>query len=91
MITIPGVFKHFENNGKFVCYPKQANQSITAMYNLYRAAQVAFPEEYELERASKYCRSFLDERRSSGKLRDKWVIAKDLPGEVSNCFVPACW
>jgi len=53
------------------------------MYNLYRASQVAFPGEKILEQASAYCRSFLDERRASGRLdQDKWVIAKDLPGEV---------
>ncbi|CAO2147272.1 unnamed protein product [Urochloa humidicola] len=76
------VFKHFEIDGEFVCYPRQANQSVTAIYNLYRATQVSFPGEDELERASKYCRAFLDKRRSSSNLKDKWVIAKDLPGEV---------
>ncbi|KAL6899274.1 hypothetical protein ACP4OV_005932 [Aristida adscensionis] len=79
----PRVFKHFEKDGEFVCYPGQSNQSVTAMYNLYRATQVAFPGEDELYRANIYCRAFLEERRASGKLKDKWVIPKDLPGEVS--------
>ncbi|GJN21391.1 hypothetical protein PR202_gb08861 [Eleusine coracana subsp. coracana] len=79
----PGVFKHFEkNDGEFVCYHGQSNRSVTATYNLYRAAQVAFPGEDELQRASSYSHTFLEERRASGKLNDKWVIAKDLPGEV---------
>ncbi|KAK3154427.1 hypothetical protein QOZ80_2BG0190390 [Eleusine coracana subsp. coracana] len=43
---------------------------------------VAFPGEDELQRASSYSHTFLEERRASGKLNDKWVIAKDLPGEV---------
>ncbi|KAL6634599.1 hypothetical protein ACP70R_027270 [Stipagrostis hirtigluma subsp. patula] len=76
------VFKHFEKGGEFLCYPGQSNQSVTATYNLYRAAQVAFPGEDELERANIYSRKFLEERRASNKLKDKWVIAKDLPGEV---------
>ncbi|TVU29590.1 hypothetical protein EJB05_21164, partial [Eragrostis curvula] len=79
----PGVFKNFERDGEFVCYPGQSNQSVTATHNLYRAAQVAFPGEDELQRANTYSRSFLNERRASGKLKDKWVIAKDLPGEVA--------
>ncbi|KAL6634600.1 hypothetical protein ACP70R_027271 [Stipagrostis hirtigluma subsp. patula] len=78
----PCVFKHFEKDGEFVCYPGQSNQSVTATYNLYRAAQVTFPGEEELKRANIYCRTFLEERRASGKLKDKWVIPKDLPGEV---------
>ncbi|KXG28747.1 hypothetical protein SORBI_3005G161200 [Sorghum bicolor] len=79
----PCVLEHFKKDGEFVCYPMQSKQSVTAMYNLYRASQVAFPGEKILEQASAYCRSFLDERRASGRLdQDKWVIAKDLPGEV---------
>ncbi|WVZ74938.1 hypothetical protein U9M48_023052 [Paspalum notatum var. saurae] len=78
----PSVFKHFEKDGEFVCYPMQSNQSITATYNLFRASQVAFPGEEMLEKANIYCRGFLGERRASGRLNDKWVIAKDLPGEV---------
>ncbi|KAF8670976.1 hypothetical protein HU200_050248 [Digitaria exilis] len=78
----PDVFTHFEKDGVFVCYPGQSNQSISATYNLYRAAQIAFPGEDELERANTYSRAFLNERRASGKLKDKWVIAKDLPAEV---------
>lgn len=55
------------------------------MYNLHRASQVAFPVEELLQQANAYSRAFLDERRASGRLNeDKWVIAKDLPGEVPN-------
>ncbi|CAN6165608.1 unnamed protein product [Urochloa humidicola] len=79
----PSVFEHFEKGGEFVCYPKQRNKSVTATHNLYRAAQVSFPDEDVLDRANAYSRGFLEEKRASGKLNsDKWVIAKDLPGEV---------
>ena len=42
-----GVFKQFENDdGQFVCYARQSNQSVTAMYNLFRAAnQTTFPDD----------------------------------------------
>ncbi|CAL5021385.1 unnamed protein product [Urochloa decumbens] len=78
----PCAFNHFEKDGEFLCYPGQSNQSVTAMYNLYRAAQVSFLGEAELERAHIYCGKLLAERRASGKFKDKWVIPKDLPGEV---------
>uniref|UniRef100_A0A453DBR8 Terpene synthase N-terminal domain-containing protein n=1 Tax=Aegilops tauschii subsp. strangulata TaxID=200361 RepID=A0A453DBR8_AEGTS len=35
-----------------------------------------------LARAGRYCRAFLHERQASNKLYDKWIITKDLPGEV---------
>ncbi|XP_040384790.1 syn-copalyl diphosphate synthase-like, partial [Oryza brachyantha] len=75
-------FKYFETDGKFSCYPLQLNCSITATYNLYRAAQVAFPGEDVLQQANSYSRAFLSDRLSSNNLVDKWVIPKDLPGEV---------
>ena len=78
----PDVLENFEMDGVFVCYPGQSNQSVTATCNLHRAAQVAFPGEDVLRRVDSYGRAFLEERRASGDLYDKWVIAKDLPGEV---------
>ncbi|XP_044444482.1 syn-copalyl diphosphate synthase-like [Triticum aestivum] len=80
----PCVFKKFEKDGEFFCFPRQSSQSVTAIYNTYRAAQVAFPGKKDdvLRRAERYCRTFLQERRASNKLSDKWVIPKDLPGEV---------
>ncbi|CAO2046274.1 unnamed protein product [Urochloa humidicola] len=82
----PCVFKRFEEeDGEFVVYPGQSNQSVSAMYNLYRAAdQASFPgDDGVLQRARSYCREFLQERRSSGELSDKWLIAEGLPGEVA--------
>ena len=82
-----GVFSNFEKDGEFYCYPGQSNQSVTAMYNMYRASQVAFTGEEVLSRAHTYCHQFLHGRRSTNKLQDKWVIAKDLAGEV----LPTSW
>ncbi|RCV06933.1 hypothetical protein SETIT_1G203600v2 [Setaria italica] len=83
----PCVFKRFEKeDGEFVVYPGQSNQSVSAMYNMYRAAdQAAFPGDDGgvLRRARRYCRAFLQGRRASGQLSDKWLIAEGLPGEVA--------
>ncbi|CAD6253563.1 unnamed protein product [Miscanthus lutarioriparius] len=80
----PCAFKRFENDGQFVCYPRQSNQSVSAMYNLYRAAdQASFPGDgHVLGRARSYSRAFLRERRASDQLNDKWIISEGLPGEV---------
>ncbi|XP_037486909.1 syn-copalyl diphosphate synthase-like isoform X1 [Triticum dicoccoides] len=80
----PCALKKFEKDGEFFCFPRQSSQSVTAIYNTYRATQVAFPGEKDdvLRRAEQFGRAFLQERRASNKLNDKWVIPKDLPGEV---------
>ncbi|KAL0418736.1 UNVERIFIED_CONTAM: Kolavenyl diphosphate synthase TPS5, chloroplastic [Sesamum radiatum] len=76
------VFKHFENGGEFFCFMGQSDQPVTGMYNLYRASQVMFPEEEILADARKFSAKFLQEKRANTKILDKWIIAKDLPGEV---------
>uniref|UniRef100_A0A0E0M6Y2 Terpene synthase N-terminal domain-containing protein n=1 Tax=Oryza punctata TaxID=4537 RepID=A0A0E0M6Y2_ORYPU len=76
------VFEQFEKNGEFFCFPGQSSQSVTALYNTYRAAQLAFPGEVGLCQAHIFCRRFLRERQATNKLNDKWVIAKNLPREV---------
>lgn len=76
------VFRHFKKDGDFFCYQGESNKSVTSMFSLYRASQVAFPAEDELQQAEIYCREFLHNRRASNTLTDKWVIPKDLPGEV---------
>ncbi|KAG8071139.1 hypothetical protein GUJ93_ZPchr0006g41229 [Zizania palustris] len=78
----PDVFRNFEKDGEFFCFVGQSSQSVTAFYNTYRAIQLAFPGDEVLGWAERYCGEFLRERRAAGKLYDKWVIAKDLPGEV---------
>ncbi|CAN1246777.1 (-)-kolavenyl diphosphate synthase TPS10, chloroplastic [Linum grandiflorum] len=78
----PDVFKYFEKNGDFFCFAGQSNQAITGLFNLYRASQVLFPGEEILENAKEYAYKFLKEKQASDELLDKWIITKDLPGEV---------
>ncbi|RLN07457.1 syn-copalyl diphosphate synthase-like [Panicum miliaceum] len=81
-----GALKRFETkDGEFVVYPGQSSQSVTAMYNLYRAAdQAAFPDDDDVvQRAKAYSYAFLRERRASGDLNDKLIISSGLPSEVA--------
>ncbi|KAH7856473.1 hypothetical protein Vadar_001753 [Vaccinium darrowii] len=48
---------------------------------VYRACQLLFPGERILEEAKKFSSKFLREKQACNELLDKWVIAKDLPGE----------
>ncbi|KAM0037104.1 putative ent-copalyl diphosphate synthase [Helianthus debilis subsp. tardiflorus] len=76
------VFRQFEKDGRFVCFAGQSTQAVTGMFNLYRASQVLFPGEKILEDAKKFSYDYLKEKQLKNKLLDKWIIAKDLPGEV---------
>ncbi|KAH6826066.1 Terpenoid cyclases/Protein prenyltransferases superfamily protein [Perilla frutescens var. hirtella] len=76
------VFKHFESGGEFFCFKGQSTQAVTGMYNLYRASQLIFPGENILADAALFSAKFLQQKRANNDLLDKWVITKDLPGEV---------
>ncbi|KAK4418280.1 Kolavenyl diphosphate synthase TPS5, chloroplastic [Sesamum alatum] len=76
------VFKHFEKGGEFFCFAGQSTQAVTGMYNLYRASQLIFPGETILVDAGKFAAKFLQQKRANNELLDKWIITKDLPGEV---------
>ncbi|XP_015077857.1 ent-copalyl diphosphate synthase, chloroplastic [Solanum pennellii] len=76
------VFKHFESKGEFFCFVGQSNQAVTGMYNLYRASHVMFSGEKILENAKIFTSNYLREKRAQNQLLDKWIITKDLPGEV---------
>ncbi|KAI3678917.1 hypothetical protein L6452_38221 [Arctium lappa] len=78
----PDVFRQFEKDGKFVCFAGQSTQAVTGMFNLFRASQMVFPGEKILEDAKKFSYNYLKEKQSTNELLDKWIIAKDLPGEV---------
>nr|AAB87091.1 copalyl pyrophosphate synthase [Stevia rebaudiana]AGM34858.1 ent-copalyl diphosphate synthase [synthetic construct] len=78
----PDVFRQFEKDGKFVCFAGQSTQAVTGMFNVYRASQMLFPGERILEDAKKFSYNYLKEKQSTNELLDKWIIAKDLPGEV---------
>ncbi|GLU07549.1 hypothetical protein SLE2022_245040 [Rubroshorea leprosula] len=76
------VFRDFKKSGEFFCFAGQSNQAVSGIFNLYRATQVMFPEEKILEEAKKFSFKFLREKQAAKKLVDKWIIMKDLPGEV---------
>lgn len=42
-----------------------------------------FPGEDILERAKKFSYRFLRDKLAANQLLDKWIITKDLPGEVN--------
>ncbi|KAK9939818.1 hypothetical protein M0R45_016503 [Rubus argutus] len=76
------VFEHFKKGTEFFCFSGQSNQAVTGIYNLYRASQVSFPGEKVLEDAKEFSFKFLREKQACNELQDKWIITKDLPGEV---------
>ncbi|KAL6883440.1 hypothetical protein ACP4OV_010854 [Aristida adscensionis] len=78
----PAVFKNFEKDGEFFCFVGQSTQAVTGMYNLNRASQIGFQGEDVLHRARIFSYEFLRHREAQGMLHDKWIIAKDLAGEV---------
>ncbi|KAL5211737.1 hypothetical protein ABZP36_022584 [Zizania latifolia] len=78
----PNVFKNFEKDGEFFCFVGQSTQAVTGMYNLNKASQISFPGEDILQRARIFSNEFLREREACDSLHDKWIISKDLPGEV---------
>lgn len=76
------MFENFKKGGEFFCFVGQSTQAVTGMYNLYRASQMVFPGEKVLEEAKDFSSNFLKEKQASNELLDKWIITKDLPGEV---------
>ncbi|PHU29309.1 Ent-copalyl diphosphate synthase, chloroplastic [Capsicum chinense] len=81
-IVSADVFKNFESKGKFFSFVGQTSQTVTEMYNLFRASQLIFPVEKILNDAKKFTSNFLQEKQAQNQLLDKWIITKDLPGEV---------
>ncbi|KAK4792963.1 hypothetical protein SAY86_023398 [Trapa natans] len=77
------VFENFKNNGsEFQTLAGQSTEAVTVMFNLYRESQLQFPGETILQDAREYSKSFLTQKRVAGQLLDKWIIPKDLPGEL---------
>lgn len=52
------------------------------MFNLHRASQMRFPDEDLLEDAWNYTRFHLEEKQQQPHLSDRWVVSKDLRGEL---------
>ncbi|XP_022769836.1 ent-copalyl diphosphate synthase, chloroplastic [Durio zibethinus] len=80
------VFRHFEKGGEFFCFVGQSNQAVTGIFNLYRASQVQFPGDKILEDAKRFSSKFLREKQAADELLDKWIITKDLSGEVEQAL-----
>nr|QTW97446.1 CPS5 [Artemisia annua] len=78
----PDVFRHFVKDREFVCYPGQSRETVTVMLNLYRASQMIFPGEKILNDAKSFSHTFLTEKQLTNELLDRWIITKDLGGEV---------
>ncbi|CAI9095159.1 OLC1v1031038C2 [Oldenlandia corymbosa var. corymbosa] len=79
----PDVFKHFKSNdNKFYCFGAELNASPTTLLNLYKASQVRFPGERILEEAQNFSYHFLKEKLLQNEIVDKWVISKDIAGEL---------
>ncbi|CAF1702691.1 ent-copalyl diphosphate synthase, chloroplastic-like isoform X1 [Brassica napus] len=76
------VFMNFEKEGEFFCFAGQSNQALTGMFNLYRASQLAFPKEEILKNAKEFSSKYLKHKQEKDELIDKWIIMKDLPGEI---------
>ncbi|KAL2641406.1 hypothetical protein R1flu_008993 [Riccia fluitans] len=77
------VFQQFRGkNGEFFCFAGQSGQAVTGMFNLYRASQTRYSGETILEEAYYFTRAFLEEKRAKKECYDKWIITKDLEGEV---------
>ncbi|KAM7503068.1 hypothetical protein LguiB_001972 [Lonicera macranthoides] len=78
----PDAFWHFKHGDAFCCFPRQSAESVTSIFNLFRATQLQFPGEKVMDEAKNFSYNFLRKREANNTLMDKWVILKDLPGEV---------
>ena len=81
------MFGHFKKGDEFFCFRGQSTQAVTGMYNLFRASQLVFPGEKILEEAKDFSSRFLREKQASNELLDKWIITKDLSGEVCIMYI----
>ncbi|XP_077227069.1 (-)-kolavenyl diphosphate synthase TPS28, chloroplastic-like [Tasmannia lanceolata] len=75
-------FRQFQKGPEFFCFAGQSSQAVTGILNLNRASQVLFPREKILEEAKTFSYKFLREKQASNQIMDKWLITRDLPGEV---------
>ncbi|KAH0643673.1 hypothetical protein KY289_034647 [Solanum tuberosum] len=76
------VLNKFKDGDEFFCLRGESNKSATVMFNLYRCSQALFPGEMILEEAKNFTYNFLHQYLANNQSKDKWVIAKDIPGEI---------
>ncbi|KAH0649414.1 hypothetical protein KY285_034662 [Solanum tuberosum] len=86
-----GISYYFEEEFKDMLDHVQRQVPPTAMYNLYRCSQVSFPGEKILEDANKFTHNFLQHCLSNNQSLDKWLIAKDIPGEIQYALEVPWW
>ncbi|KAH8967051.1 hypothetical protein BDL97_03G057700 [Sphagnum fallax] len=75
-------FRQFYKGGEFFCFAGQTGQAVTGMFNFYRASQILFPGETLLEKGRSFTKTFLENKHAKGECHDKWILTKDLDGEV---------
>ncbi|KAK4385190.1 Syn-copalyl diphosphate synthase TPS3, chloroplastic [Sesamum angolense] len=78
----PDVLKKFKKDDGFSCFYGQTFESLSPIFNLYRASQVLFPGEKILEEANAFCQKFLHEKITTNQLLDKWLISQHFADEV---------
>jgi hypothetical protein len=76
-------FRQFYKGGEFFCFAGQTGQAVTGMFSFYRASQILFPGETLLEKGRSFTKKFLENKHAKGECHDKWILTKDLDGEVS--------
>jgi hypothetical protein len=76
-------YRQFYKDGEFFCMAGQTSQAVTGIFNFYRASQTLFPGETLLEKGRSFAKIFLENKRAKGECYDKWILTKDLDGEVS--------
>jgi hypothetical protein len=57
--------------------------AVTGIFNFYRASQTLFLGETLLEKGRSFAKIFLENKHAKGECYDKWILTKDLNGEVS--------
>lgn len=76
------MLQNFQHGKEFSCFEGQTSESVTGMFGLFRMSQLQFPMETIMEEAREFSLKFLRDKQACAKLIDKWIITKDLPGEV---------
>lgn len=78
------VFRPFCNdqNEFFTYFGSVGELGPTCLFNVYRLSQTGFPGENILEAAETFAKDRLEEMLEKNDIFDKWVISKDLAGEV---------
>ncbi|KAG6557324.1 hypothetical protein Mapa_001252 [Marchantia paleacea] len=80
----PDCLKSFRSaEGDWYTFAGEVNQGVTSTFNLYRAGQTCYPGESILMEGAEWARKFLVEKSSKEGFNDKWVIGKDIAGEVA--------